>query len=377
MDNGATTDVVIIGGGIVGASTAYRLTLAGARVTLLDAGEPGRGTSGSSFAWLNSAHKPPRAYHDLNMAGMAEHVALGREFAAAPWLHPVGGLSWSVTPAGQAQLREGATRQREWGYKLETVPTERAIAELEPGLALDPATVPELWYAPAEGWVDAPALIRQLLAHAVERGAAIRPHAAVTAIATTGDRATGVTLADGTTLATDVVVNCAGPRADAVAALVGWDLPLDRLPGLLAITGPTQPTGRCVCHADDITFRPDPSGGLVLAHAEDLDRTVDADTPLDPPPAACAEALDRAARAYPAVRAAGIAAARIGVRPLPRDGVSIVGQIPGYANAYIAVTHSGVTLGPLLGRLLAGEITSGEGAAQLAQFRPERFAAVE
>lgn len=376
MSARTATEIIVIGGGIVGAATAYRLTLTGARVTLLDAGEPGRGTSASSFAWLNSAHKPPRAYHDLNMAGMAEHAALGREFAAAPWLHPVGGLSWSVTSAGQAQLREDAARQREWGYKLEALPTERAIAELEPGLALDPAIVPELWYAPDEGWVDVPALIRQLLDHAIERGATIRTHAAVTAIATTSDRATGVTLADGTTLAADALVNCAGPHADTVAALLGWELPLDRLPGLLAITGPTNPTGRCVCHADDITFRPDPGGGLVLAHADDLDRTVDADTPLDPPPAACAEALARTARAFPAVRAAGIAAARIGVRPLPRDGVSIVGQIPGYANAYIAVTHSGVTLGPLLGRLLAGEIAGGEISPQLAPFRPERFVAV-
>ena len=375
MSDWAATEVIVIGGGIVGAATAYRLTLAGARVTLLDTGAPGRGTSASSFAWLNSAHKPPRAYHDLNMAGMAEHQALGREFAAAPWLHSVGGLSWSVTPTGQAQLREDAARQREWGYALEAIATERAIAELEPGLVLDPATVPELWYAPDEGWVDVPALMRQLLTQAVERGATVRPHAAVTSIATAGDRATGVTIADGTILAADAVVNCAGPRADTVAALLGWELPLDRLPGLLAITGPTQPTGRCVCHADDITFRPDPGGGLVLAHAEDLDQTVAADTPLNPLPAACTEALNRAAKAYPAVRAAGIAAARIGVRSLPRDGVSIVGKIPGYANAYIAVTHSGVTLGPLLGRLLAAEIM-GDESAQLAPFRPDRFVAV-
>ena len=244
MSERAGTEIIVIGGGIVGAATAYRLTLAGARVTLLDAGEPGRGTSASSFAWLNSAHKPPRPYHDLNMAGMAEHQALGREFAAAPWLHPVGGLSWSVTPAGQAQLREGAARQRAWGYNLEALPTERAIAELEPGLALDPATVPELWYAPDEGWVDVPALIRQLLAHATEHGATVRPHAAVAAIATTGDRATGVTLADGTTLAADIIVNCAGPRADTVAALLGWESaarPPPRPPGDHRADQPDRP----------------------------------------------------------------------------------------------------------------------------------------
>lgn len=83
-NGGAGAEVVVIGGGIVGTATAYRLAEGGARVTLVDAGELGRGTSASSFAWLNSAHKRPRAYHDLNVAGMAEHAALGREFGAAP-----------------------------------------------------------------------------------------------------------------------------------------------------------------------------------------------------------------------------------------------------------------------------------------------------
>lgn len=368
------TDVIVIGGGIVGAATTYRLALAGARVTLIDAGEPGRGTSASSFAWLNSAHKRPRAYHDLNVAGMAEHAAWGREFGEAPWLNPAGGLSWSLTEEGQARLREGAARQAEWGYRAEAVSVERAMRELEPGLALDPTIVPEVWYAPDEGWVDVPSLIRHLLDAATTHGATVRSHAAVIAIERVGERVTGVRLASGATLATDALVNCAGPRADEVAALLGWALPLDRQPGLLAITGPVTPRGRCVCHADDITHRPDPSGGLVLAHADDFDRTVGPDTPLDPPPAACAEALARTAVAFPAVTAAGIVSARIGVRPLPRDGVSIVGQIPTYSNAYVAVTHSGVTLGPLLGRLLAKEIIGGEQAAQLGPFRPDRFA---
>ncbi|CAA9585334.1 MAG: hypothetical protein AVDCRST_MAG18-3747 [uncultured Thermomicrobiales bacterium] len=374
-NGGAGAEVVVIGGGIVGTATAYRLAEGGARVTLVDAGELGRGTSASSFAWLNSAHKRPRAYHDLNVAGMAEHAALGREFGAAPWLHSVGGLSWSVTAAGQEGLRRDAARQAGWGYRTEAITTGRATRELEPGLAVDPTIVPEFWYAPDEGWVDVPTLIRHFLDRATALGTTIRTHEAVVTIEQTGGRATGVRLASGATLAADALVNCAGPRADEVAALLGWSLPLDRQPGLLAITGPTRPSGRCVCHADAITFRPDPGGGLVLAHAEDLDRTVSADTPTDPPPAACTEALARAARSYPSVAAAGIAAARIGVRPLPRDGVSIVGLIPGHTNAYVAVTHSGVTLGPLLGRLLAGEIMGAGEAAQLAPFCPARFTA--
>jgi glycine/D-amino acid oxidase-like deaminating enzyme len=59
---------------------------------------------------------------------------------------------------------------------------------------------------------------------------------------------------------------------------------------------------------------------------------------------------------------------------MPDDGLSCVGvlsTIPGY---YEAVTHSGVTLGPLVGRLLAREVLTGEIAPLLAPFSPDRFA---
>ncbi len=373
----ATARVIVVGGGIVGAATAYRLTEAGVPTVLLDAGEPGRGTSASSFAWLNSAHKHPRAYHDLNVAGMAEHAALAVEFAAAPWYHPVGGLSWALTAAGQAEQRRDAARQDSWAYRSEAIAPERAMRELEPGLRLDPAVVPEVWYTLSEGWVDVPALIRGVLARAEARGLLVRARAAVAAVDHAGGQVTGVTLVDGERLHATALVNCAGPRADTVAALLGWDLPLERLPGLLAVTGPLAPPSRLVCHADNITFRPDPGGGLVLAHAEDLDRTIAADTPLDPVPAACAEALERTARAYPSVVAAGIVAARIGVRPIPRDGVSVIGRVPGFANAYVGVTHSGVTLGPLIGRHLAAALVGDDFAHDLAPFSPVRFATSE
>jgi glycine/D-amino acid oxidase-like deaminating enzyme len=64
--------LIVIGAGVIGANVAYRLAAEGARVTVVDAGGPGGGTSGASFAWTNSFDKPPRAYHDLNVAGLAE-----------------------------------------------------------------------------------------------------------------------------------------------------------------------------------------------------------------------------------------------------------------------------------------------------------------
>ena len=55
------------------------------------------------------------------------------------------------------------------------------------------------------------------------------------------------------------------------------------------------------------------------------------------------------------------------------DRHTIAGRIPGLANGWMIATHSGITLGPLLGRLMADEIVRGTPSPMLAPFRPERF----
>ena len=77
---------------------------------------------------------------------------------------------------------------------------------------------------------------------------------------------------------------------------------------------------------------------------------------------------------FPPAKDVRLVEGRIGVRPMPTDGVTIAGRIPGLANAWMLATHSGVTLGPLLGRLIADEIVGGTPSTVLAPFRPDRFA---
>ena len=86
------TSIIVIGAGSVGANVAYRLAERGARVTLLDAGAPGGGTSGASFAWLNAFRKTPRNYYELNLASMDEHARLAEELGAGSWQHRHGGI---------------------------------------------------------------------------------------------------------------------------------------------------------------------------------------------------------------------------------------------------------------------------------------------
>ena len=127
--------IIVIGAGVIGASVAYRLAQGGASVTVLEATRIGAGTSGTSFAWVNSHGKTPRAYHELNVAGMKAHAALRDEFAATPWLHLNGCLEWA-DEAGQEEQRQRFERLRDWGYAAEWIPAAR-LRELAPDI--DPA----------------------------------------------------------------------------------------------------------------------------------------------------------------------------------------------------------------------------------------------
>jgi glycine/D-amino acid oxidase-like deaminating enzyme len=104
--------VVVIGAGVVGANVAYRLAQAGAEVIVLDAGAPGGGTSGASFAWVNSFWKEPRDYYDLNVAGMAEHGRIAEELGGGAWLARcrATAIRWSgASPDSTASTRSSRT----------------------------------------------------------------------------------------------------------------------------------------------------------------------------------------------------------------------------------------------------------------------------
>jgi len=365
-------DVAVIGLGIVGASAAYAAAWAGARVLALDAAMPGGGTSGTSFAWLNSVRKEPELYHALNAGGMTAHRELSRELGGDAGYHDGGSLEWPEGADAEHELRERVHRLAGRGYPAEWITRERATA-LEPGLAISDR-VQEVAFFAADAWLDAPRLIGRLLAAAAARGAEIRERTAV-ALRARGDRLEALA-ADGGEIGAKAVLVCVGPATQTFLEQVGVTLPVGQVPGLLAVTSrPAQPLRRVV-HAPGVHLRPDASGGLLLG-TEDLDAVAArTDSPAALTPLA-AQMLERAARVFPAARSVKIVDARVGVRPMPGDRHTIAGRIPGFVNGWMIATHSGVTLGPLLGRLMSDEIVRGKPSSALAPFRPERFATAQ
>jgi len=358
-------DVLVVGAGCVGASVAYRLAERGAAVTVLDAGAPGAGTSGASFAWTNSFNKTPRDYHDLNVAGMEEHAGLAKELGGG-WLHQDGALAWDEGPGSLARLREAVDRLTGWGYAVERI-SPRQARELEPDLRITDAVAQVVW-TPGEGYVEAVPFIGALLAEAARRGARMLPGRRVTGVIRSGARVRGVSTEVGDRFEADVVVDCAGAATDEVSRLAGVTLPIDRVPGRLIYTAPVPTTLRRPIHAPGCHFRPDGGGRIVLAEgAHDQIYAEGA----EPWPAE--RSLATVAAHLPVLAGARVEATRIGVRPMPRDERPMVGAIPGLDGFYVVASHSGVTLGPLWGRIATAEILDGGLDPRLGPYRPARF----
>jgi glycine/D-amino acid oxidase-like deaminating enzyme len=359
--------VVVIGAGSVGANIAYRLARRGAAVTVVDAQLPGHGTSGVSFAWLNSFGKLPREYHDLNAAGIDEHARLAEELGDGSWLHRDGALTWREEPEERARLLETVERLTAWRYPIELLSRHEAQV-LEPDLHIASA-VNEVVFAPREGYVDMAPFIGALLRHAAQSGAHLVTGDAVVGLVREGSRVRGVRLASGARLDADWVVSCVGPATDAVAGLADVTLPMACQAGRLVYTTPVAATLRRPVHAPGGHFRPDGGGRIVLSE-QHHDYHWRADGPPAPPERSIAALTPH----LPALGGARVEATRVGVRPIPVDGLPAVGPIPGREGFYVVVSHSAVTLGPLWGQLVATEVLDGRTDPRLGPFRPVRFA---
>lgn len=363
--------VIVIGAGVVGAAVAAALTRRGSEVTVLDADRPGAGTTATSFAWVNANNKNPQPYFELNRAGVAAHHALAG--GPTPWFFPTGHLEWATTDEHAALLAARVATLEGRGYPVRRLTRAEALS-LEPDLVA-PADAEFVFY-PEEAHTLPGLLHTRLLGEARDRGAVVLPHTEVTGIDL---GAPAVTTARGEKHAADVIVSCAGRWSTPVAALAGLDVPLldpdaagSATVGFLATTEPVPARlSRLLTHSR-LNVRPD-GGGRLLLQALDLDGAAD---PASPPPGdgpLAAEITGRLPDVLALTAGTRLEKIRVGQRPLPADGLTIAGFADPDARFYAVATHSGITLAPLLGDLVSGELLGTE-SPLLAEFRPGRFA---
>ena len=369
--------VVIAGAGILGASIAYHLTLHGVQVTLVDAGRPGEGATRVAFAWLNAYGKAPFSYYDLNRRSIDMWAGFARRLGVhVTW---GGELRWAATDAGAAALAAQAEALQAWGYPTRIL-DEGEVRGLEPDLRFDAFTAASYTYS--DGHVDTRAVMRACLAAAQENGAVLRAGAPVTGVEIERSRsgtarAVGVHIGE-ESVPCDAVALAGGADMPALAEMAGLRVPHYHTFGATLLTRPLPPLFRhiAVLHSPRerlplINVRQLPDGA-VMVQSGSPDNTREADRGVTDEEVAQIVADARAV--MPMLRPIEIAEVRRGRRPIPQDGRSILGFAPEVDNVYVATTHSGITLTPLIGTLAAIEIAHGARVEMLAPFRPERFA---
>lgn len=366
------SDVVVIGGGIVGCACAYELAKAGARVTLLEYGKTGMQATNAAAGMLAPLIEPPAPGPMLQfgLRALREYPALVAElerqcgFDAELRLHGI--LRVATDADGVDALRRRYAWQRELGYAIDWLDGD-TCRELEPRLSprIDAGV-----FSSSEGGVNNQLLSLALERAAVAHGAEVRNESPVTGFTQKGGRITAVR-SRGRTFTGDYVVLAAGARSGQLAAKLHAPVPVRPVRGQMVALGGMLAPVRHIVWGPDIYLVPR-ANGIVFAGAtvEDVGfrrRTTKAGI------------RGLRAMASALVPQLGAATAQFewaGLRPGTPDALPIIGPVPGCANLVAATGHyrNGILLGPLTGKLVARGITSGEWDAMLGPFTPARFA---
>lgn len=363
--------VVVIGGGILGASTTAQLARRGADVTLVTAGALADGASGRSIAWLNSSGDRSAEYHYLRLIGLDRYRTWSaRHPESRSYLRFDGALKW----AGPGEsFADTFAFERAGGY--DAVWVDRAdVARVAPDV--DTAAVADegAIFNPGEGWVSLPDLIAALVSEAQADGARVIEQAGEASVDVADGVVTGVVLGDGTRLAADRVVLATGPAVPAQLAALGVTVPDATPAAFVLFTDPVDVDVTTVLNTPRVAVRPTPHGRLVL-DADWAERSilVGDDGSITVPEESVQGLLEEASKVLagnPRLTAARVGA---GLKPIPGDGEPVVGAVPGIDGLYALFTHSGATLGLVLGELIAEEILTGAPSPVLASFRFDRF----
>jgi glycine/D-amino acid oxidase-like deaminating enzyme len=354
----AAKEVIVVGAGIIGASIAWHLARAGARVTVIADSAPGGIATPNSFGWINASWGNPEIYFRLRTRAMAEWTRLAKDLPGLP-LTWCGGLCWDL-PA--AEMDSYATQHSSWGYGIERV--DRALAaRIEPNVA----ELPDFALHVAEEGVAEPvAATKALLADAGRHGTRILS-STVTALVQTDGKITGVDTSHGL-IAADEVVIAAGVGSPDIAATAGIKLPIETPPGLIVHSRPYKKLLNGLVLAERLHMR-QTSEGRIIAGSDfgGADPGMDADV----------TARDLFAALKAMLRDSDgleLDFHTVGFRPTPVDGFPIIGRADGMDGLYIAVMHSGITLAPAVGLFATREILDGERDPLLTPYGLSRFA---
>jgi glycine/D-amino acid oxidase-like deaminating enzyme len=377
----AQADVIVIGGGIIGAACAYYLARAGARVRVVERDFPASGTSRACDGLILYSDKASPAELALAQASAGLWAELAETLEADFEYARTGTLVLYETGEGLAAGRRKVADLQPAGVRAEIVDAS-GLRSLEPNLAPDLAGA--VYYLD-EAQVDARAATLAMLDASQRLGATLQAGAEVTGIRLDSKgRVAAVISKQGETPAGAVVL-AAGVWSNEIARSAGIELPVrprkghilvtSRAPGLIAhpmLEGSYAASVQSAAEGVQVALVAEmTAGGTVLLGSSrefvGFDRSVSS---------AVVQAIAaRAVRFLPRLAQASIIRSYAGLRPWSPDHLPLVGPATGVPGLYLATGHEGAGIGlaPVTGQIVADWIVNGKAPALAAPVMPVRF----
>ncbi|RMH62442.1 MAG: glycine oxidase ThiO [Zetaproteobacteria bacterium] len=350
--------VVVIGGGIIGCLTAWRLRQRGARVTVLDKGALGKEASWAGAGILCPIHPwlYPDAFTrlvDRSLRLFAEmqrelHVETGMDVQWRRCGLLIPEFPWDAHHHRDAALAWSAR----FGWEVVSLDAS-ALRAHEPALAED-AIGGLLW--PKVAQVRNPRLLKAVRQALRRAGVAMVEHAVVESLLMDGGRLSGVRTEDGRVFAADMVLLAAGSWSGELAARMGFRLPVEPVKGqIVLLKGPSGALRHIVKH-DQAYFVPRSDGRILVGASMERVGFTPGTTE-----AVKQKLLDAMRRIAPGLAAHHIERAWMGFRPGSPDGLPYLGPVPALPGLWVASGHyrNGVALAPVtadvMSRWMLGE----------------------
>jgi glycine/D-amino acid oxidase-like deaminating enzyme len=362
--------VVVIGGGAAGCATAYYLSAAGARVTIVEREGVGSQASGWSAGGLNPLQGIAEPIADLAIESYRLHLQLwpelsrltSRDFEARVISMALVAPDESAVPA---LLELGKTFDATDGFSAEWLDLAQLRA-LEPRVS---EGVVGALLTKGNAVLDSLGFTEALASAAEHLGATVR-EGIVTGIQNADRRVTGVEI-DGEVIPCDAIVVAMGPWTGTAESWFGSPLPVEPLKGEILRMDPAGPPLPCDIVAPGISLFGRTAGQIWLASTQQrlgFDK--------EPSEWAYRTLFDAAVYLMPSLIDASLIQQTVCLRPVTADDLPIIGAVPGWSGAYVATGGGtkGILLAPGMGRALTDLILTGDTSVSIGACSPERFA---
>jgi len=370
-------DVVVVGGGVIGLSCAWRLAQRGRRVVVRERHVCGSGASGAALGALMPAPATRTGpFQRLQRQSLGEFPEFVRELRERTGIDPGYRRDGLLEVLHSAERRRQAEREcaaacAEWPATGAAAPVMALLSDAEaqaraPGVALEGFGAR---YCRATAHVDVTRLIAALRAACAQAGVDVRERAAVERVMIEGGRVRGAACA-GDVVAGDTVLVAAGVWSGTLGTALAECAAVAPVKGQAMLLSAPHVGLAQVIKRRGIYLIPCEAGEVMVGattEPEGGDNT-------RPTASGIAELTAGALALIPALAEATVVRTWAGLRPKALRGDPVMGAVPGVRGLYVAAGHykTGIGLSALVGRLVAEMIATGEAPADLSAFSPVR-----